>query len=304
MTAELFIIGAGPAGISAAIEAARLGISTAVIEKNRVGGTVWCARRIDNFPPLSSISGKALGTMFQKRFDRAGIEPIPGEVKEIAAGIESGFDLMTGAGQKLEARAVLLAIGQVNRIPEELVPFGGHIGSPGGMYPSGGNEVVVYGGGDAAFDQALLFSDKKCGVRIFCRSVPKAKAALLREARLRGIPVNEGFVLESAAKSGAATEASFRGPDGNRTVVSCSCLLAALGKTAPDLKICGRFLPDLLKEGVRESGELAVRGVFAAGDVRRGRARNVAAAVSDGIMSANGALAYLKGVRNGFMGDR
>ena len=304
MTADLVIIGAGPAGISAAIEAARLGVRALIIEKSRVGGAVWYARRIENFPPLSSISGKALGTMFQKRFERTGVEPENGEIKEISAGVGGGFELISGTGQSLKARAVILATGQVNHLPHELAAFRNYLAFPGDICPSEGDDIVVYGGGDAAFDQALLFRDRGCGVGIFCRRAPKAKESLLREACHRGIPVNEGFVLESAARNGAATEACFQSPDGNRIIVRCSSLLAALGKSVPDITLCGRPLRDLLKKGVQESGELDFRGIFTAGDVRRGTARNIASAVSDGIMSANGALAYLKGERNGFVGDR
>ncbi len=304
MTAELAIIGGGPAGISAAIEAARLGITALVIEKSRVGGAVWCARRIENFPPFSSRSGKELGTMFEIRFAGAGVKLIEGEVTGISFGIRGGFELATATGEILKADVVVLSTGQVNHLPPELFSCASNLAFPGDMVPSEGDDIVVYGGGDAAFDQALLFRDGGCRVRLFCRSAPRSKMSLVREAGLRGVHVNQGFTLESARTSGAATEACFIGVRGEKRIVRCARVLAALGKVVPDMDICGRPLPDLLKDGVGERGELKAPGIFAAGDLRRGRMRNVAVAVADGIMSANAALSWLKGERDVSMGDR
>lgn len=304
MTAELAIIGGGPAGISAAIEAARLGIRALVIEKSRVGGAVWYARRIENFPPFSSMSGKELGTLFKKRFAGAGVESIEGEVTGISSGIRGGFELATATGEILKAGAVVLSTGQVNYLPPELFSCASSLAFPGDILSSEGADIVVYGGGDAAFDQALLFRDGGCRVRLFCRSAPRAKMSLVREAGLRGVQVNQGFTLESAGTSGAATEACFIGVKGERRTESCARVVVALGKVVPDIDVCGRPLPDILKDGVGERGELKAPGIFAAGDVRRGRMRNVAVAVADGVLSANAALSWLKGERDVSMGDR
>jgi len=293
---DLTIIGAGPAGISAFIEAERLGLTAVVVEKGDAGGVLGCARRIENFPPFPAQTGRDLAARFRERF--FGLRPEVVMDEAVSVETEKGecrLRVVMKGGNALLSRAVILAVGQSHYSPPELGTVKDVVTFPGERLPLPGDSVIVYGGGDAGFDQALLFADIGCEAKIFCRGRARAKPALASEARLRGVDVLEGFELASAKRDGPVVTATFRGGGGRIVVAQAGLLLAALGKRVPHLTLDGWTLEALLREGVSESGEMAVGRIFAAGDVRRGRYRNVAVAVGDGVMAANGAAALLKG---------
>lgn len=293
----LVIIGAGPAGITAAIEASRLGIRTLVVEKGEVGGTVSCARRIENYPPFPAVSGRALADGFRKRFMDAGRKIVAGEASEIVAGgaRTAPFKVILKEGPVLGARAVIIAVGQRNRIPAELTAFRGAFLLPGECHAGANEKVVVFGGGDAAFDQAMLFRDNGADVELFCRSAPRARRPLVNEAASLGIGVSRGHALLSALRAKRGVTATFRSDIGGTYSVDCAHLLVALGKEVPEMNICGTDLREMSKGAFPGNYGPLAGGIFLAGDVARGTERYIAAAVADGMIAANRASEMLGG---------
>lgn len=302
----LVIIGAGPAGISAAIEAGRQGIRVIVVEKGEIGGTISRARRVDNYPPSPPASGRSLASGFRKRLKDVCRRTVKGEAAEIVAGDTrtAPFRVVLRSGSVLDAGAVIVAVGQRDHIPPELQVFGDAISPPDGCLPGKGEKVAVYGGGDAAFDQAMLFRDNGAEVKLFCRGLPRAGRSLLDEAVSLGIEINRGHTLSSARKRERGVTVAFRNEKGRTLSVDCGRLVAALGKEVPGMKICGTDLREITRGLFPGSFEQPVDGIFLAGDVARGRDRYLAAAVADGIIAAKRAAELFRGGKNGPVGDR
>jgi thioredoxin reductase (NADPH) len=304
---DLVIIGGGPAGISAFIEAKRLGLKTVVIEKLKIGGAVSYARRIDNFPPLSPISGKELALLLEQRFYENNPETIMDEVLEILPARNDGdlSRLILKRGEPLNAKAVILAAGQKDFIPLELKAFEGLLTLPGKCDAENGARVIIYGGGDVALDQALFLKEHGAEVEIFCRACLKAKTALISEARENGIKINEGYTLVSLEKQGKVIRSFFEDHDKKSFAGESIHVIAALGKVPSPPKIGGYGFADILKAGFSDhGGSSALKGLFIAGDLRRGRDRNIAVALGDGILAASGVFGYLKGEQDEFVGSR
>lgn len=108
MIYDTLIIGAGPAGISSAIELKKLGYSVAILESYMPGGKVNIAPRVDNFPGYSKISGPDLAMEFFKKMNEAGVQMIPAKVNKLTK--EDVFKLDTSRGT-YEARTVIIASG-------------------------------------------------------------------------------------------------------------------------------------------------------------------------------------------------
>jgi thioredoxin reductase len=132
-------------------------------------------------------------------------------------------------------------------------------------------------------------------VEIFCRGCLKAKTALISEARKNGIKINEGYTLVSLVKPEKIIRSFFEDREKRAVAEESDHVIAALGKTPSPPKIEGHDFTDILKAGFSDHGESVLKGLFAAGDLRRGRDRNIAVALGDGILAASGAFKYLKG---------
>src|ERR1051326_5409161 len=158
---DIAIVGAGGAGLTAAMVAARHGVKVVVVDRMGVGGQISTAERIENFPGFpQGIAGHELGPLLHEQAEAAGAEFMLDTVEQIVP--ESGGFLVRGA-DTLKARAVIVAAGSAPRslgIPGEAHFLGkgvSHCASCDGPFFKG-EEVVVVGGGDSALDEALVLA--------------------------------------------------------------------------------------------------------------------------------------------------
>jgi len=177
MSTDFLIIGGGPAGIAAAIQAARLGLSTTIVERDRLGGQANAAPWIENYPGFpEGITGKELMTYFERQLKKWPVKIIFDEAKDI---------------ESYNAKCVLLAVGLTPKlagIPGE-IPYG----DPDRI-DHAGKDVLVIGGGDSAFDLAWSFAKKARGVTIGMRSgTPRALPKLVDRAISSRITIKTGW---------------------------------------------------------------------------------------------------------------
>ena len=159
---DLVVVGAGPAGLTAALYAAREGIETLVIERAGVGGQAGTTERIDNYPGFSQgIGGAELADQMRAQVERFGVEILPAQaVTEIMA--QGDYKLVrTEAGDEYCSRALLLATGSRYRrlgVPgeEDFIGAGIHFCATcdGPFYK--GQEMVVVGGGNSGVEEGLF----------------------------------------------------------------------------------------------------------------------------------------------------
>lgn len=275
---DVAIIGAGPAGITCAVQLVRLGIKVVLIDKGRPGGIIRVAWRVENFPPFpSGTCGEEIADRFEEHLASFDILPLERTVKRVQSG--PPFILTTEA-EDIQAQAVVLACGLESvrlDTPEKVHPF---IWLSGELPPREGSRVLVIGSGDVAFDQAGRMAMAGFKVTLTHRKTRlKALPRIVKAAREAGV-----IILNSAAPDWQVTGEGVLRRD-----------LAACGPFKYILPCIGRAPrpPALYHEGApvapRPAGselETSCPGLFVAGDVCRGRRRQVSISMGDGMQVA------------------
>lgn len=300
---ELAIIGAGPAGVSAAIYAFRRGLSIFIFEKGLVGGQIAIAEELENYPGFPRIRGSELAKKFEEHLSSFGIKPIQEEVVEVRRS-EDGFVLRTREGREYSARAVILATGAAWRklgIPGEEqfigkgVSFCATCDAP--FFKK--KKVVVIGGGNTALGSALYLADFASKVYLMHRrdSFRGEELAAKRCEKkgvqfiLNAVPVEikgEGNVREIVYEDVNTKERKTLPVEGifvNIGMAPANELAKGMGielTPAGDIKVSGKM-------------ETSVPGVFAAGDIVGGF-KQVVTAVSQGALAATFAYVYIRGL--------
>src|SRR5579871_784435 len=190
---DLVIVGGGPAGLAAAIYAAREGVDAVVVDASALGGQAGISDRIDNYPGFpDGISGAELADRFVAQVRRYGVELVSAVS---AAGVDRDHDdLVTrlSNGQQLTSHAVIVATGSTYRRlevdgEEELIGAGVHFCATcdGPLY-RGADELIVIGGGNSALEEGLHLTEFATKVRILARSGLTASSIL--QDRVRSDP--------------------------------------------------------------------------------------------------------------------
>src|SRR5579862_8802019 len=187
---DLVIVGGGPAGLAAAIYAAREGIDAIVVDGNALGGQAAISDRIENYPGFpDGISGAELADRFVTQVRRYGVELV--SAVSVTAVEHDHEDLVTSlsSGQQLTSHAVIVATGSTYRrldVPGEdnLIGAGVHFcATCDGPFYKGADEVVVIGGGNSALEEGLHLSEFAKQVRVLARSGLTASPVLQERVR-------------------------------------------------------------------------------------------------------------------------
>jgi thioredoxin reductase (NADPH) len=291
---DLVIIGGGPAGLAAAIYAAREGIDAIVVDASALGGQAGISERIDNYPGFpDGISGAELAERFVAQAHRYGVELLSAVA---VTGVErDGNDLVTSlsSGQRLTSHAAIVATGSTYRrldVPGEDDHIGAGVhfcATCDGPFYKGADEVVVIGGGNSALEEGLHLSEFAHKVRVLARSDLSASPVL--QERVRSDPqfaIHTGVdILELEGTRGRFSAVMARDRESGEThrfPAAAAFVFIGLLPNSP-------FLGGTVE---RDSGgflitsatmETSVPGLFAAGDVRSGSTKQLGSAVGDGI---------------------
>jgi thioredoxin reductase (NADPH) len=291
---DLVIVGGGPAGLAAAIYAAREGIDAIVVEAGALGGQAGISDRIDNYPGFpDGISGSELAERFVTQARRYRVELVSAVS---ATAVEAdGEDVVTSlsSGQQLTSHAAIIATGSTYRrldVPGEqaLIGAGVHFcATCDGPVYKGADELIVIGGGNSALEEGLHLSEFAHRVRVLARS--KLSASPVLQDRVTSDPqfvVHTGMdIVELEGERGRLSAVVAR----DRATGETHRFPAAAAFVFIGLKPNIAFLGDAF---VRDNGgflvtsatmETSVAGVFAAGDVRSGSTKQLGSAVGDGI---------------------
>ena len=191
---DLAIVGGGPAGLAAAIYAAREGISALVVDRSALGGQAGVTERVDNYPGFpEGIGGAELADRFVAQARRYGVEMLAAVAVE---GLEpDGTDtvLRLSGGQRICAQAVLVAAGSSYRrlgVPgeAELIGAGVHFcATCDGPFYKGAEELLVVGGGNSGLEEGMFLSQFADRIRIV-EFAPELKASQLLQDKVRSDP--------------------------------------------------------------------------------------------------------------------
>ena len=161
---DIIIVGAGCAGLTAALYARRAEKSVLVIEKDTFGGQITFSPKVENYPGIKQMSGNEFADMLVDQFLEQGADIEPGTVTGISVEADGTKTVVTDTGDSYRAKAVILAAGARHRMlgvegEAELVGHGISFCAvcDGAFYK--GAEVAVIGGGNSALQEAMQLSD-------------------------------------------------------------------------------------------------------------------------------------------------
>jgi len=302
---DVVIIGAGPAGLTAAIYCVRSGLRVQVIGKT-VGGQIAEASLVENYPGLKAVSGFELAKRIAEQAESLGIDVLMDEVVGVEQ-VGDAFIIKTAASGDFKCRAVILAIGaEPSRLgikgEEEFRGRGVSYCATcdGPLFK--GKDVAVVGGGNSALDAALYLSSlAKTVYLIHRRSEFRAVKALVDKVVERGnivrvlkrVPIEIGgsrFVEWIKVKNVETGEVEELRVNGVFIEIGRSVKSDFL-KGFVDLDDEGQIIVDSLCRTSR-------KGVFAAGDATNVPYKQAVIAAGDGAKAALSAYEYLKRLRS------
>lgn len=296
---DIIVVGAGPAGMTAALYALRADKKVLVIEKSTFGGQITYSPKVENYPGFLEMSGNEFADKLLDQIMAQGAEIELATVSGIKD--EGAKKIVVTEDGEFEAKAVVIASGVKHRMlgVEGENDFVGNGISfcavcDGAFYR--GKEVVVIGGGNSALQEAVLLSENASKVTVI-----QNLDHFTGEARLVKIleeKQNVSFTMGATVKSLITDGAAFKGitvstADGERDIEADGMFIAIglIPENAPFAQLA--MLND---RGYFASGEDCLTktdGIFVAGDCRAKAVRQVTTAVSDGAIAALAACEFV-----------
>ncbi len=295
---DLVVVGAGPAGLAAATQAHRMGLRTLVLERDRPGGLVRAALRVENYPGFpGGIRGEDLAARIEAQALGIGVEAVRAHVTRIDPEGEA-WVLHDSEGRTWRSRAVILATGTRPRrlgVAGETELEGRLVWYRVDEVPADRalGEAVVVGGGDCALDQALYLCQRGWRVEVLVRGArARALSLLVERAIALGVEVRFETRVEAVKEQGGRAVVRMRGPEGARERET-DLVLVSVGRDPVWPEGPGPLDPG----GADAVGRTSWPGLYLAGDCRRGLVRQTAVAVGDGVAAAMDAARFLESGR-------
>ncbi len=296
---DIIVIGAGPAGLTAAIYALRAGKSVLIFEKELFGGQITYSPSVENYPGFKQISGNEFAEHLIDQASALGAEI---EFAAVTGILDGPVKTVVTDSGNYECKSVIIASGSRHRHlglerEEELTGSGiSYCAVCDGAFFKG-KTVAVAGGGDAALQDAIFLSERCRHVYLIHR-----RDTLRGEAHLESIlraRDNVEFVLNSVIEklegeqklSGILVKNKLTG---EHTQIALDGLFIAVGQEPQNAPFAGLITLD--NAGYADAGEdcsTATPGIFVAGDCRKKAVRQLTTAVGDGAVAGLAAVNYI-----------
>jgi len=298
---DMIIIGGGPGGYTAALYAARAGLSTIVLEKLSAGGQMALTHQIDNYPGFEEgIDGFTLATKMQTQAERFGARSEYAEVTRLDLSADPKV-VETSEGTFL-GKTVVLATGATPRelgIPEEPALVGrgvAYCAACDGMFYRGKTVVVVGGGNSAAADALLLSRVAKQVILVHRRDALRATKVYHEPLmNAENVQFRWNSTVTALLHGEKVTGVRIRNAlTGEEQEIACDGVFVSVGRKPASGLAAGQVALDESGYVVAdETTRTSIPGVYAVGDVRTKRLRQVVTAVADGAMAVHMAEEYL-----------
>ena len=280
---QVIIIGAGPAGIAAAIQLVRYGITPLILERYSVGGLLRNANLVENYPGFpKGVSGTKLISLFEAQFKNASLQTVREDVVNLEFG--SGVFRVDTVENSYRSHTLMLASGTKPRKFTDLdIPASMQDKVFYEVFPlvgKKGKTIAIVGGGDAAFDYALNLSKRnqviilnrtdglKCLPLLWERAQKNENIQYLENAVLKGLrPADNGRMIIAFVEPGGEKE------------LEADHLIGAIGRE-PNLDFLGSCISPKMK-ALQSQGLLSLIG-----DVKNKIYRQTSIAVGDGVKAA------------------
>ncbi len=303
MDYDLLIVGGGPAGLTAAIYGCRANLSVLVLEKLAAGGTIVVSEKVTNYPGFpEGITGAELGELFEKQAKNLGAEIKWATVSKIAD--QGDVKVISTDKGEYRSKAVIVSSGTSHS----------SLGVPGEEKFKGrgistcatcdapffkGKKVLVVGGGNAAVQEAIFLTQFAEKVYIVHRRGQLIAEQSLQEKALENDKIEflwNTIVKEIAGEDLVEQAVLFDNKTGEERSLEVSGVFVYAG-VQPNTFFLEDSAVEMDGKGyilTNENMETSVPGIFAAGDVRQRKVRQVITAASDGAVAANKAKSHIK----------
>ncbi len=293
---DVVVLGAGPAGLTAAIYAARAGLSVLVVEDKVPGGNAATAHLIENYPGFDDgIGGYELMERMLNQVKKHEVEIVTEQVLEL--NLSGEIKTVKTQTRTIQCGGVILCMGgqpQKIGVPgeQELSGMGVSYCATCDGFFFRNREVVIVGGGDAAVTEALYLSQMCKKVTIIHRRNAFRAAKTVVE-RLSGVPnielAMESIVVEVLGKEHVEGVLLQSTVDKTQRTILCDGVFVAIGYIPQSEIVVGQV--DLDERGYiltnPETMETNVKNVYAAGDIRSKHLRQIITACADGAIAAS-----------------
>ena len=299
---DVIIIGAGPAGLTAALYAARAGLSVLVFEKNIYGGQVAVTSEVENYPAIERITGVEFSMSLYKQVIKQNVEVRLEEVKivDFAGDVKKIF---TDSGE-YDAKTVIIANGVKRRKLgcKGEAEFAGrgvsYCATCDGAFFKG-KDVAVVGGGNTAIEDALFLSNICKSVTVLVRrDKVRAERLLLEAAKAKSNIVFKYNTIVEAIGGENCSVSSLNIVDkvsSEKSKLDVAAVFIAIG-LEPNNNLFSEFIK-LNESGyivANETGLTDMPGIFVAGDTRTKTLRQIVTAAADGAVAAKNTVEYLR----------
>lgn len=293
---DSIIIGAGPAGMTAAIYLARANKKVLIIEKETIGGQISSSPLVENYPGYEGISGSVLANNMYNQVDKLGVDIELDEVTDIIPG---ELHTVKTLDNEFKARTVIIATGVKYRLlglenEIELIGNGIHfcVSCDGAFYK--GKHVAVVGGGNTGIINALTLADM-CEKVYLIQDKDKLTGEKILQDKLKQ-KVNVEVITNSVVSKIIGDDKLEKiiiknGKKENEIIVDGMFISIGLMPQSDFLK--GIIDLDKFNYAVSFDTKTKIDGIFVAGDIRTKPFRQITTAVNDGTTSALYALEYL-----------
>ncbi|CUA80849.1 MULTISPECIES: thioredoxin-disulfide reductase [Anoxybacillus] len=299
---DVIIIGAGPAGMTAAVYTSRANLSTLMIERGVPGGQMANTEEVENYPGYDHILGPELATKMFEHAKKFGAEYAYGDVKEVIDGEE--YKTVVTSNQQYKARAIIIATGAEYK--KLGVPGEKELGGRGVSYCAvcdgaffKGKELVVVGGGDSAVEEGVYLTRFASKVTIVHRRDQLRAQKILQQRAFANEKIDFIWnhtvkqINEKDGRVGSVTLVHTQ--TGEEREFPCDGVFIYIGMVPLTKPFASLGITN--ENGYIETNELMetkVPGIFAAGDVREKSLRQIVTATGDGSIAAQSAQHYVE----------
>ncbi|GEL05321.1 thioredoxin-disulfide reductase [Rummeliibacillus sp. G93] len=305
---DVVIIGAGPAGMTAAVYTSRGNLSTLMLERGIPGGQMANTEEVENYPGFDSILGPELSTKMFEHAKKFGAEYAYGDVTEIVDGEE--YKTIKTTSKEFKTRAIIISTGAEYK--KMGVPGEKELGGRGVSYCAvcdgaffKNKNLIVVGGGDSAVEEGIYLTRFANKVTIVHRRDQLRAQKIIQDRAFANEKIDFIWnhtvkeIHENDGKVGSATLVStVDGTEQEMPIDGVFVYIGMLPLTKPfeDLGI-------LNKTGYIETNDLmetSIKGIYAAGDVREKSLRQIVTATGDGSIAAQAVQHYVEELKEKF----
>lgn len=299
---DVVIIGAGPAGMTAAVYTSRANLATLMLERGIPGGQMASTEEVENYPGFDTILGPELSTKMFEHAKKFGAEYAYGDVTEIIDGEE--YKTIIAGKKEYKTRTIIISTGAEYKkmgVPGEM-----ELGGRGVSYCAvcdgaffRNKDLIVVGGGDSAVEEGVYLTRFANKVTIVHRRDELRAQKILQDRAFANEKVDFIWnntvkqINDGGGKVGSVTLVNTQ--DGTESTVEADGVFIYIG-TLPLTKPF-ESLGILNADGyvvTNENMETAVPGIYAAGDVREKMLRQIVTATGDGSIAAQAAQHYIE----------